>query len=142
MIYYLDTSALVKRYFAEPGSASVRRLFRGRQLATVRVAYAELAATIARLHREELVTHRARDRVFARMERDFSAIAVVEVRRALVQSVPELVIRQPLRGYDAVHLAAALLLREQGAAVDFWSADGQLVAAARAEGLKATHVGA
>jgi hypothetical protein len=28
MIYFLDTSALVKRYLTEPGSAQVRSLFR------------------------------------------------------------------------------------------------------------------
>jgi len=61
-------------------------------------------------------------------------MTVVEVRPALVRRVPELVARRPLRGYDAVHLAAALVLRERGAAVTFWAADAGLVDAARAEG--------
>jgi predicted nucleic acid-binding protein len=138
MINYLDTSALVKRYVAEPGSAAVRPLFRSRAVATVRIAYAELAATLARLAREGALAETARTRIVGRLDRDFAAMTVVEVRATLVRRVPALVARCPLRGYDAVHLAAALVIREQGAAVTFWAADGGLVAAAKAEGLRAT----
>ena len=136
MIHYLDTSALVKRYVEEAGSASVRPLFRGRAVATVRIAYAELAATLARLTREEALDKGARDRIFARLDRDFADMTVIEVRPALVESIPALVTRRPLRGYDAVHLAAALALRDRGVAVTFWAADGPLIEAARVEGLR------
>ena len=138
MIHYLDTSALVKRYVDEAGSASVRSLFRGRQVATVRVAYAELAATFARLVREGHLDEDACDRIVARLDRDFAAMSVVEVRPALLRGVPGLVARRPLRGYDAVHLAAALTVRAGGAAVTLWAADEGLVGAARAEGLRTT----
>jgi hypothetical protein len=50
--------------------------------------------------------------------------------------VPGLVVRHALRGYDAVQLAAALAIRHEGGAVAFWSTDGDLVAAAQAEGLQ------
>jgi hypothetical protein len=55
-----------------------------------------------------------------------------------MRGVPGLVTRRPLRGYDAVHLAAALALRDRGLAVTFWAADATLVEAARGEGLRAT----
>lgn len=138
MIHYLDTSALVKRYVDEAGSASVRSLFRGRHVATVRVAYAELAATLARLVRQGHLNEDARDRVVARLDRDFAAMSVVEVRPALLRGVPDLVARRPLRGYDAVHLAAALAIRAGGTTVTFWAADRGLLAAACAEGLRTT----
>jgi len=138
VIHYLDTSALVKRYVHEAGSASVRSLFRGRHVATVRVAYAELAATLARLVRLGHLDEDARDRVVARLDRDFAAMSVVEVRPGLLRGVPDLVARRPLRGYDAVHLAAALAIRAGGATVTFWAADQALVGAARAEGLRTT----
>src|SRR5262249_17224866 len=125
-------------YVDEVGSASVRPLFRGRTVATVRVAYAELAATLARLAREGALDGTARDRIVGRLDRDFTVMTVVEVRPALVRRVPDLVARRPLRGYDAVHLAAALVLRERGAAVTFWAADAGLVDAASAEGLRTT----
>lgn len=139
MIHYLDTSALVKRYVSEPGAGRVRALFRRGKIVTARIAYAELAATVARLGREGRLDEAERAALFDRLDADFAAMAVVEIRPGLMRRIPALVTRQPLRGCDAVHLAAALLVREQGAAVQFWSADGRLVRAAAAEGLRATH---
>jgi predicted nucleic acid-binding protein len=138
LIHYLDTSALVKRYVDEPGSAAVRPLFRGKSVATARIAYAELAATLARVCREGALDESDRDAIYARIDADFAALTVVEIRVPLTRAVPDLVKRRPLRGYDAVHLAAALALRDRGVAVTFWAADGPLVDAARAEGLRTT----
>jgi uncharacterized protein len=138
VIHYLDTSALVKRYVDEPGSASVRPLFRSKNVATARVAYAEIAATMARLYRQEAIDELARDSICARLDADFAALTVVEIRVPLMRRVPEIVARRPLRGYDAVHLVAALALRDRGVAVTFWAADAILVDAARAEGLRTT----
>ena len=139
MICYLDTSALAKRYVREPGSVQVRDLFRRRRTVAVsRLAYAELAAAVARLSREGAVDSEARDEILRRLGTDFSALTVVEARRAIVERVPALVLRNPLRGFDALQLATALALHEDGGAVDFWSSDQRLVAAARSEGLRAT----
>ena len=140
MIYYLDTSALVKRYVAEEGSRSVRQVVRKRSVAVSRIAYAEIAAAIARLEREERIGRAQRERIFARLDEDFSGFVLVEVRAATVRRVRELVVQTALRGYDAVHLASALVIKERGAAVDFWSADRALVTAAVASGLKGTTV--
>lgn len=71
MIHYLDTSALVKRYVNEPGSAAVRPLFQRSNVATARVAYAEIAATMARLHRERTLDDSERDLIYARLDADF-----------------------------------------------------------------------
>jgi hypothetical protein len=60
----------------------------------------------------------------------------VEIRPALVALVPNLVARHPLRGYDAVQLAAALTVQASGHAVEPWCADATLCGAAAAEGLK------
>lgn len=139
MIFYLDTSALAKRYVREPGSVQVRTLFRRhRTIAVSRLAYAELAAAVARLSREGALDDAARDLILRRLGADFSALTVVEARRAIVERVPSLVLRNPLRGFDALQLATALALYEDGGAVDFWTADQRLAMAARAEGLRAT----
>jgi predicted nucleic acid-binding protein len=140
VIYYLDTSALVKRYVAETGSRSVRQLVRRRTVAVSRIAYAELAAAVARLEREGEIDKGARDRIFARLDADFASFTIVEVRPAVVRRVPELVIETQLRGYDAVHLASALVIRERGASVDLWSADRAVVSASMSQGLKGTLV--
>jgi predicted nucleic acid-binding protein len=140
VIYYLDTSALVKRYVAEVGSRAVRQLVRRRTVAVSRIAYAELAAAVARLEREREITPDDRDRIFARLDADFAGFTIVEIRPAVVRRIPALVVQTPLRGYDAVHLASALAIRERGPSIDFWSADRALVAASIAQGLKGTVV--
>ena len=136
MIHYLDTSAFVKRYVSEPGSSLVRPVFRTKDVATSRIAYAEIAATMARLARDGALSESERDAIVTRLDADFTAVTIVEVRAALVRRVPDLVARRPLRGYDAVHLASAVALRDRGVAVTFWAADAVLVEAARAEGLR------
>ncbi len=142
MIYFLDTSALVQRYLPEPGSAEVRGLFRRqRSIGVARITSAELAAAIARQCREGLVTEAVRDAIFQRAPGDFAEMTVVEIRAPVLSRVPALVTRWPLRGYDAVQLAAALSLHAAGLATTFWSGDARLLEAARGEGLRATLIG-
>lgn len=141
MIPFLDTSALVKRYVPEADSQRVRVLFRRGRPAVARIAYAELAATLARLWREGRLGEKALGSILGRMDDDFGAMNVLEIRAPLIRRVPDLVLRQPLRGYDAVQLAAALTMREHGAPVELWTADRRLADAARAEKLHATVLG-
>jgi len=106
-----------------------------------RISYAELAATVARLQRAHALSLEERDAILARLDRDFTSMSVVELRTALLDRVPALVVRWPLRGYDAVQLAAALAVRDQGTSVEFWGTDNQLLAAARGEGLRIVRPG-
>lgn len=141
MIYFLDTSALVKRYVTEAGSGEVRRLFQRRaEIAAARITEGEAYAALARAARKNVITTDDRDRAFAQLADDLSEARIVEIRRAVVQLVRGLVTRWPLRGYDAIQLACAVRLRDAGAAVDLWCAAGGLAAAARGEGLRATRV--
>lgn len=138
MIRYFDTSALAKRYLAEAGSAHVRSAFRSDRVVVARVTYAELLAALAGARRRGVIDEAERAASFARVDDDFRVLTIVEIRAATLRRIPELVMRHALRGYDAVQLAAALTVRDEGAAVDFWSADVDLVEAARAEGLRGT----
>ena len=114
----------------------VRELLRRSRPIVARVTFAELAAGLARAAREAVIDDAQRDAVLARLDVDFSEFTVIEIKKAMLRRVPELVVRHPLRGFDAVQLAAALLARHEGTAISFWSADANLVAAARAEGLR------
>jgi predicted nucleic acid-binding protein len=139
VIHFLDTSALTKRYAEEMGSPAVRALFRRRaRIAVSRIAYAEISAAVARKERDGDLRPNQADAVLGRLGRDFSALLVVEVKAPVVERVPGIVRRHPLRGYDAVQLACALALREARASVTFWCADVELERAAIAEGLR-TH---
>jgi len=135
VIAFLDTSALVKRYVAEAGSTALRTQLRRRTVAVARIAQAELPAALARRAREGTLPETAFESILDRIERDFARLTVVEIRPALVRRVASLVRRHPLRAYDAVQLSAALTLAGRGA-VELWAADGDLLAAARLEGLR------
>jgi uncharacterized protein len=141
MIYFLDTSALVKRYVAEPGSDQVRRLLRRNvEIALARITEAEAYAAIARAVRMHALTDDDRDRAFKQIAEDVAGARVVEIRRSVVSAVRDLVVRWPLRGYDAIQLSCALRLQSENLAVAFWCADAVLGDAARGEGMRVTIV--
>jgi predicted nucleic acid-binding protein len=139
LIYYLDSSVLVKRYVREHGSPRVRELMKGdRHFATSALAAVEIRSAVARLRREGRLDEATARRIVARLERTLPAMTVVEPRGRTLDLAGELVGRRPLRAYDAVHLASALRLAvEAGSAVTFACADASLRAAAVAEGLRA-----
>jgi hypothetical protein len=136
LIQFLDTSALAKRYLAERGSRELRAGLKRAQIAVARITYAEMFAAVARACREGIIDEAGRERIFAAVAEDFRELTVVEVRGSTLMSVPDLVRRHPLRGYDAVQLACALTLHRAGASVTFWSGDERLCQAARAEALR------
>jgi predicted nucleic acid-binding protein len=141
VIYFLDTSALVKRYITEPGSDQVRRLLRRKvDVVLARITEAEAYAAIARAARTNVLTDDDRDRAFNQIAEDVAAARVVEIRRSVVSTVQDLVVRWPLRGYDAIQLSCALRVQSENVAVAFWCADAELANAARGEGMRVTIV--
>lgn len=136
MIRFFDTSAFVKRYVEETGSSMVRTALRSHSVVVARVTLAEAAAAVARAARTGALTEAQRDVILARLPEDFTKLSVIEIRPALVARVPGLVVRYPLRAYDAIQLAAAGSVRQTGLAVEMWCADGDLAAAAMAEGFR------
>ncbi|MCX6100681.1 MAG: type II toxin-antitoxin system VapC family toxin [Candidatus Bipolaricaulota bacterium] len=137
MIAYLDTSALVKLYVKEAGSAAVRTACdHADALATSRLSYVEAHAAAARRTREGDLSQKAKAQLAENLERDWQRYAVVEVTEAVCSVAVELVGRHPLRAADALQLASALFLRESsGQPILFLCFDERLVAAAQGEGL-------
>lgn len=68
--YYLDSSALVKRYHQESGSAEVDALFHaeGNRFLVSRLALVEVHSSFARLVREGVLAKANFDKLIARME--------------------------------------------------------------------------
>ncbi len=136
MILYLDTSALVKLYVEETGTADVAQWVRDAELvATVRIAYAQACAAFARHRREQALTATLLRRVVTLLDADWERYTLLEVTEALVRTAGRLAERHALRGLDAVHLAAAATLREPGTTVAFGCFDARLHRAAQREGL-------
>jgi predicted nucleic acid-binding protein len=142
VIYFLDTSVLVKRYVTEKGSEQIRRLLRRDvEIAVARITEGEAHAAIARAARMNVLTHEDRNRAFEQIAEDVASARVIEIRRSVVSAVRDLVLRWPLlRGYDAIQLSCALRLQSENLAVSFWCADDELANAARGEGMRVTVV--
>lgn len=137
MILYLDTSSLLKVYLDEPGSDDVTRLKNSaRYIATSLITYPEARSGLARAVRGGRLSQDGYKTAVAEFENDWPWYGIQDVTRPLAQTAGDLAARHFLRGFDAVHLASAVVLqRELGEAVTFSSGDDRLMAAAAVEGL-------
>lgn len=139
---YLDTSALIKRFVAEKGSALVQSLVsRAGETATAKIAYAEVYAGLTRRQREGHLSARQYALACGQCERDWQAYVRVELRDEILLLARDLIRRHPLRGFDAIHLASALSLKTGlDEEITFAAADERLLRAAGAEGLRPLNV--
>ncbi len=132
MITYVDTSTMIKLIVSESGSVAAADIWDGADvLASARILYVEARAALAAAQRAGRLTLTQHRRAVVDFEDLWSQLVVIEIDGALVRRAAELAERRGLRGYDAVHLAAA---RHVGADV-LTSADRVLCQAALAEGL-------
>ncbi len=132
MITYVDTSSLLKLLIDESGSEQIGRLWdTADALASVALVVVEARATLAAAARGARLT--AAQHVEAKVELAVlvDELSIVAITDDLIAQAAELADREALRGYDAVHLAAALIV---GADV-LTSADTALCAAAERLGL-------
>jgi predicted nucleic acid-binding protein len=138
MILYLDTSALLKRYFREVFSEKVISSWkRSAAIVTSAVAYAETVASIYRKKRE-ISSHTAVcDSVKRTFDREWESFVRIEVNNELNPYVDRLVQSHPLRGFDAIHLASAVIVQETlSEEILFACFEKRLLDAARFEGFK------
>ena len=132
MITYVDTSTLIKLLVAEPGSDRARTIWQeSTRVAAVRLIAAESAAALAAAERSGRISHGQTDELLRRTGALITEMSIVEVTADLVDRAASLARAEALRGYDAVHLAAALTI---GADV-LTSADTELCAAAARRGM-------
>lgn len=141
--YFFDTSALVKRYAKETGTAWAFSLVRpaANRLYLTRITGAEVVSALTRRERAGRLGGSAVAKALARFEREVNnKYAAVEVSAKLVAGAMKLARTYALRGHDAVQLAAALEVHRLRAAAGadaliLICADDALNAAAVAEGL-------
>ena len=143
--YYLDTSALVKRYVAEDGSRWLETaIFQStdNMVLISRITVVEMRSALARRRREASIQpHDHADALSALSEDCLLRYRFVELESPVVDLAGELLDQYPLRAYDAVQLASALvvhrlLIEANLAPLTFVSADDKLLTVARAAGLQ------
>jgi len=143
--YYLDASALMKRYVEEVGSDWLRTIIASGQpslLFTSRMTIVEVISAFARRNRAGSLSSEdfaiVRDAFRGDCLNEYQimppTMTVIDLACALLE-------QRPLRAYDATHLATALgaqqFLAAQGyPPLTFLSADDRLNHAATAEGLE------
>ncbi len=138
MIPYLDTSALVKRYVQEPGAEEVSRLIgRARVVGTCGLTQVEMAAALARATRARSLSAEDAAAGLTAFRSEWESFVRIDLTEALLGRAAQVAWEQRLRGYDAVHLAAALFWQEiLGGPVCVVSYDRELWVAARRVGLE------
>ena len=137
MILYLDTSALVKLYVEEPLSQELTvAVADAEAVATSLVAYVESRAAFARARREARLSAQIYRRIEEAFATDWPRYISIEVTDLLVKDAGDLAVTRSLRGYDALHLASAVSLRQQvNTSVTFLAFDRALSLAAKREAL-------
>jgi predicted nucleic acid-binding protein len=134
VIGYFDTSAVVPLLIAEPGSARASTLWDGAdRVVSIRLLYPETRAALAQAERLGHLTARQLRDAVTELDSLFEGIDLVELDDVLARRAGELAEVRQLRGYDAVHLAAADRLSDPNVVVV--AGDGALLAAAAAEGM-------
>lgn len=142
MIYFLDTSALLKRYVEEKGSEHVRQLLTRPDLSFHQsfLTPLEMTSALYRRHRAGLLSNPELIQILnAYTAHTQDRYATILHSDRLMNLAAALIARRPLRTLDAIQLAAALTLQStfppDASPLTFVSADERLIAVARLENL-------
>ena len=142
--YFLDTSALVKRYVPERGSNWIQSITDGaanNDLTISQITWVELHSALSRRQREGSMSAGELDILLQKFRNEFDTkYRIIEVDQALIESACQLVVQYPLRAYDSVQLASglyvkALLMSMPDTQLVFVSADNRLLDIAQSAGL-------
>ena len=132
MITYVDTSTLIKLIIDEDGSDRAEAVWQAADAVTsAGLVIVEARAALAAAARGGRLTEKQHKDAKAELDRLVGDLHLVKITEQLLLEAAELAEIEALRGYDAVHLAAALTT---GALV-LTSADDALCEAAARRGL-------
>jgi predicted nucleic acid-binding protein len=137
--YFVDSSALVKRYHLESGTHRVNEILNGADRIFIsRLAQLEVTAALTRRARAAGVPTHDIQGLLQTFDADITdAFDVVELDRRLLEDAMRLTTVHGLRAADAIQLASAVVAHAEAGAAEFYllGSDQELNAAAAAEGL-------
>lgn len=140
---YLDSSALVKRYVQEEGSKAVTSRFdRKEAIYTSVLSFAEVHAAIGRKYRDGELSATEKGKLVDEFQTDWLfSLNILELTITTMLALPSICEQYSLKASDAVHLSAAVWLKDAirlrakgfdvgGKVVEFGVSDRQLGEAA------------
>jgi predicted nucleic acid-binding protein len=134
VIAYFDTSVVVPLFIDEPSSERCVRLWNeASRVISARLLYPEARAALAAAERARRVTRGQHTRAILELDGVVAQVDHVEIDARLAVHAGELAHLHGLRGYDAVHLAAAVSVADTD--VVLITGDVDLATAAEAMGL-------
>ena len=137
--YYFDTSALIKLYIEEKGTAAVLDVaegLAGDHRVILDLTLLESRSAIRRRERAGDISGSAANQILERIERDGSSTFLVQPTNSVIEEAARLLDAHPLRTMDALQLAGCLTIRHSTPPpLTFVCADTRLCAAATMEGL-------
>jgi len=140
MIAYFDTSAIVPLIVAEAGSARAARVWNeADRVVSARLVYPEGRAALAQAQRLGRMTPRQLRGAVRELGALYDQLDMVEVDDELARRAGHLAETHGLRGYDAVHLAAAHRINDADLVVV--AGDRPLLVAASTDGLMTAALG-
>ena len=143
-VYFLDSSAVAKRYLIETGTAwvsSIADLETGNKVYLARITFVEVISAITRKAHGPGLSSAGAVKAIKDFRHDFAnEYSLIELTPRLVEWAGDLAEAHALRAYDAVQLAAALEINSELKSageppITLISADSALNDGAIAEGI-------
>jgi predicted nucleic acid-binding protein len=132
LITYVDTSTLIKLVLVEDGSSTANQIWDAADvLVSSTLVVVEARSALAAARRTGRSTGAQLRRAKAELGELLAEMTMIAPTIELIEEAAELAEAEALRGFDAVHLAAAVTID----ATVFSSADAALCAAAARRGL-------
>ena len=135
-LFYVDTSALVKRYHSELGSDRVDQLFDDLEasLVTANFVVTEMTSALDRKCQDGALTREGLTKILAVAARDLlEEFWLLELDRSHIRHSQRLILQHHLRTLDALHLAVIVSIKDLHPVLV--SADARLLQAADREGI-------
>jgi len=135
--YFLDTSALVKRYHSEKGTDRIDKIFSqdDRAIVISNISITEMVSALNRKKEDKIISKEDLDIALSKFFHDaIKDFLVLELDGEHIKGSITLVLKRNVRTLDALQLAVALSLKELKVA--FVCADKKLVSVAEKEGLQ------
>ena len=137
MIAYFDSSSIVKWFFDEQFADASREVKKNAKVVlTSLIAFPEVLSAFNRARKGGRCTKSEMGIVRDEFLRIWPQFQFIRVNEELIQETGKLIFKHNLMGFDAVHLASALVLKQEDAdiGVFFSCFDQNLNQAARREG--------